>query len=80
VDLFLIPREPFRHAGAQFGPRRTPECEVRGYCGPFVNEALYDAFPEPLWHGMGDCLECGTTCHVPRELQRSEQKRVASVA
>jgi hypothetical protein len=43
------------------GPRK---CEVRGHCGPFANESFYNAFPEAWWHGMGDCVECGTTCKV----------------
>jgi hypothetical protein len=72
VDLLSIPVQPLRLQYSRSGNRRTPECEVRGYCGPFANEALYNAFPEPMWHGMGDCLECGTTCHVPREIQRCE--------
>jgi hypothetical protein len=46
-------------------------CERRGYCGPFLNEAYYDAFPEPLWHGMGDCAQCGTTRKVGRERPRT---------
>ena len=70
VDLLLIPRQPLRTN--RFGTRRVPVCEKRGYCGPFANEALYDAFPEPMWHGMGDCLECGTTCHVAGEQGRED--------
>jgi hypothetical protein len=74
VDLLLITRQPLRLPHAGSGARRTPECERRGYCGPFANEALYNAFPEAMWHGMGDCVECGTTCHVAREIQRGEER------
>jgi hypothetical protein len=70
VNLLLIPAQPLRLPHSACGARRTTECEVRGYCGPFANEELYNAFPEPMWHGMADCMECGTTCHVPRELER----------
>ena len=69
MDLLLFPRQTLRLDRS--GSRRVPACELRGYCGPFANEALYDAFPEPMWHGMGDCLECGTTCHVSQERQRA---------
>jgi hypothetical protein len=69
VKLLLIPRQPLR---INRSGRRVPVCESRGYCGPFANEALYDAFPEPMWHGMGDCLECGTTCHVAGERKKPD--------
>ena len=39
-------------------------CQPRGYCGPFVNQSFYDAFPDPLWNGKGDCAVCGSTCDV----------------
>lgn len=39
-------------------------CQPRGYCGPFVNEDFYDAFPDALWNGKGECALCGTTCDV----------------
>ena len=80
MDLFFISRQPLRLPSAEIGARRTSQCESRGYCGPFANEALYNAFPEPIWHGMGDCLECGTTCHVPRGSQGREDAPIASVA
>jgi hypothetical protein len=34
-------------------------CERRGYCGPFINEEFYRAYPG--WEGYGDCLVCGST-------------------
>ena len=77
VDLLLISRQAVRVPHAGSAKRRTTVCEVRGHCGPFTNEAVYDAFPEAMWHGMGDCLECGTTCHVQREAQRRDDARVA---
>ena len=73
MDLLSTPVQPLRLQYSCSGTRRTPECQVRGYCGPFANEAMYNAFPEPMWHGMGDCLECGTTCHVPLEVERYER-------
>jgi hypothetical protein len=80
VDLFLTPHQPLHLQRPGSGARRISECELRGYCGPFANEALYDAFPEAMWHGMGDCMECGTTCHVSRELQRRERTAATSGA
>ena len=70
MDLLSIARQPLRIPRSGSGARRVPACETRGHCGPFANEALYNAFPEAMWHGMGDCLECGTTCHVPLEQER----------
>ena len=70
MDLLSITRQPLRIPRSGPGARPVPACESRGHCGPFANEALYNAFPEPMWHGMGDCLECGTTCHVPLEQER----------
>lgn len=70
MNLLLIPRQSVRVP--RTGGRRTTTCEIRGHCGPFANEALYDAFPEPMWHGMGDCMECGTTCHVSDEQRRAD--------
>lgn len=51
-------------------------CGVRGYCGPFINEAFYNAFPDPLWHGYGECVVCCSTCLVDQE----EQKRLRAEA
>lgn len=56
-----------------YDPRHSHKCERRGFHGPFANEGFYDAFPEAQWHGMGDCLECGTTRNVALELQKSIQ-------
>jgi hypothetical protein len=69
VSALLVRRQTVRIANAGTA-RRTARCEARGHCGPFANEAFYNDFPESMWHGMGDCLECGTTCHVPSQLQR----------
>lgn len=46
-------------------------CAVRGYCGPFINVEFYSAFPDPFWHGYGECLVCRSTCVVSAE----EEKR-----
>ncbi|MBW3628926.1 MAG: hypothetical protein KY464_06475 [Gemmatimonadetes bacterium] len=80
MDLLLIPRQPLRVGNFTSAAKRTARCEARGHCGPFANQALYDAFPEAMWHGMGDCLECGTTCHVQREIERRDAAPIASVA
>lgn len=51
-------------------------CRPRGYCGPFINQDYYDAFPDPLWNGKGDCLLCGSTCDVAaQEALRDEALR-----
>lgn len=42
-------------------------CEARGYCGPFINQDYYRAFPDPMWHDTGECEVCCSTCNVPRE-------------
>lgn len=36
-------------------------CQARGYCGPFINAHVYDAFPDPLWRGIGECVHCRNT-------------------
>ena len=51
-------------------------CVPRGYCGPFINESYYAAFPDPVWHGMADCCVCGNSCRVEAE----EEKRCAALA
>ena len=48
-------------------------CGARGYCGPFINVAFYAAFPDPIWHGMGDCILCGNSCRV--ETEQAKQRR-----
>lgn len=45
-------------------------CAVRGYCGPFLNTEFYNAFPDPFWHGYGECLVCRSTCLVAVEEER----------
>lgn len=64
-----VERQPVPLRQTPAGERRPSLCELRGHCGPFVNQALYNAFPEPMWHDMGDCVECGTTCHVRSHLE-----------
>lgn len=62
-----------RHPVPSYDPRHSHKCERRGFHGPFANEGFYDAFPEAQWHGMGDCLECGTTRKVAIEIQKAIQ-------
>ena len=48
-------------------PGGTENCESRGYCGPFANQGFYESFPDAFWHGMGECVHCGTTRRVDEE-------------
>jgi hypothetical protein len=67
MSLLLMERQPVPvHAGESHSL-----CEIRGHCGPFANEGFYTAFPEPMWHGMGDCIECGTTRKVAHEVAKA---------
>lgn len=66
MNLLTIERQPIPH-----NDLRAHHCERRGFHGPFANEGFYDAFPEAQWHGMGDCLECGTTRKVSIEIQKT---------
>lgn len=58
----LISRTPHARCPDDLAAGRRETCEVRGFCGPFLNLALYDAFPG--WEGCGDCVHCGTTVRV----------------
>lgn len=62
-------------------PRRVPKpasdlkaleryakiCARRGYCGPFLNQEFYMAYPDPMWHGYGECAVCCSTRLVSAE-------------
>lgn len=52
--------DPFKHRFAE------SVCLQRGFCGPFINQGVYDAFPDPRWHGMGECVHCHSTVKVSR--------------
>jgi hypothetical protein len=55
---------------------REAICEVRGYCGPFINLAYYRGFPDPAWHGVGECIVCCNTCNiVVEEMKQQEASR-----
>lgn len=45
-------------------------CQPRGYCGPFINGAVYDAFPDPTWNGIAECLHCRNTVNQAREEEK----------
>lgn len=64
-----IPHPVKDFATAEENRRRI--CAARGFCGPFVNGDLYDAFPDPMWRGIAECVHCRNTVHRPRE----ERKR-----
>lgn len=52
-------------------------CQRRGYCGPFEDQARYDAVPG--WEGLGTCLVCGSTVHTGHhEQRRRERERAAA--
>ena len=53
-------------------------CGVRGYCGPFINEAFYNAFPDAMWHGYGECTVCCSTCLIEQE--ELKRQRIESAA
>lgn len=55
--------------------RRTI-CEIRGFCGPFINEHYYNDFLDPIWRGTGECVVCCNTCNVAVE----HEKRRAAIA
>jgi hypothetical protein len=42
-------------------------CQVRGYCGPFINQEVYDSFPDPIWRGSAECVVCCDTRNVAEE-------------
>lgn len=54
-------------------------CDARGYCGPFLNLEFYAAFPDPLWHGMGECLLCRNTAHAASEEAKRRRARDAAM-
>jgi len=66
--VLLPPRDPKNSPGGQ-----ECECTVRGYHGPFVNTDFYNAFPDPFWHGFGDCVVCHSTCRVLAEEVKRQQ-------
>ena len=64
----LLAREPHPVPDQLTAARNGRQvCRTRGYCGPFINQAYYDAFPDTLWTGKGDCVLCGSTCDVSSE-------------
>jgi hypothetical protein len=52
-------------------------CEVRGYCGPFINLAYYNQFPDEAWHGKGECIICCNTCSV--DLEEKKQRETSQM-
>lgn len=54
---YLVPNEDSP------GPAERALCRRRGYCGPFVNRAYYDA--QAGCARFGDCIECGRTVSIP---------------
>ncbi|HEX6068736.1 MAG TPA: hypothetical protein VFZ18_02905 [Longimicrobiaceae bacterium] len=53
--------------------QRRSMCASRGYCGPFVNEELFDHFNNGAWRGTANCIHCGSTVNVGVELERWER-------
>jgi hypothetical protein len=58
---------------AEAEERRRSICEPRGYCGPFVNEELFDSFDGGAWRGTANCIHCGSTVNIGAELERWER-------
>lgn len=52
-------------------------CDRREYCGPFLNRAFYNAFPDPLWKGMAECVLCRSTVHVETEQSKRQPNVLA---
>jgi len=52
---------------------RPPLCDARGYCGPFINEALFANDGGGRWFGLATCVHCGGTVDVGTELERWER-------
>ena len=52
---------------------RPPLCEERGYCGPFINEALFASEVGGRSFGLATCVHCGGTVDVETELERWER-------
>ena len=55
-------------------------CDARGFCGPFINCEVYDTFPDPIWHGCGDCVHCCGTRNVAEEKAKQEQAARQTIA
>jgi hypothetical protein len=71
VSLSAVTKLPHPIQDQRIADRnRRTICEVRGYCGPFINQAFYEKFPDPLWRGTGECVVCCNTCNVELELEK----------
>lgn len=70
----LLAREPHPVLDPEIAKQNAMlVCHPRGYCGPFINQDYYDAFPDALWNGKGDCVLCGSTQHIAtHEAARNE--------
>ena len=49
-------------------------CSHMNHAGPLLRTDEYDAMPDPLWWGQGECARCGSTVH------RSQLRRAVCVA
>jgi hypothetical protein len=71
-DLPIRKPHPIRDYRRAVENHRTI-CGVRGYCGPFLNEEFYNAFPDPTWEGYGECVVCCSTCLIREEERKSRE-------
>lgn len=55
-------------------------CRDRGHHGPYINRDQFDRHPEPLWHGMANCVRCGSTVHVESEEKKRRDLAAADCA
>lgn len=79
LSTSLPPREPHPVTSlAQAIENHRNICAVRGYCGPFINQAFYGRFTDPIWHGFGECVVCCSTSLIAREEEKRRQREAES--
>ncbi len=75
MSIYRSARKPHPVQDRSIADRnRRTICQVRGFCGPFINEEYYNDFPDPIWRGTGECLVCCNTCNSAVETE----KRIAA--
>lgn len=51
------------HAGKITHRKEPRPCSMDNHAGPLLRAALFNAQPDAMWHGMGECAVCGSTIH-----------------
>jgi hypothetical protein len=54
-------------------------CQMRGYCGPFENEAYFYGLSEPSFRGCANCIHCGLIVRIWAELDKWEHVLAAQI-